>query len=130
MAFNITSAAVVETTLVHLVDANDEKLYDEAGAAVMIEIFGKASKAYKNALSELSRKNLQRKGKPQSFSTNVEDNIELLVAISKTSHNLEMDGEAVDSPAAFKALYSNPHLFFIKDAVQAALEDNANFLQK
>lgn len=130
MAFNITSTKVVDTTRVHLVDANDEKLYDDKGNKVEIEIFGKASKQYRQALSALSRKNVLRKGKTQSFEVNIEDNVELLVAISKTSYNLEMDGVVVDTPAAFKALYSDPSLFFIKDAVQLALEDNANFTQK
>lgn len=130
MAFNITSTKVVDTTRVHLVDANDEKLYDDKGNKVEIEIFGKASKQYRQALSALSRKNVLRKGKTQSFEVNIEDNVELLVAISKTSYNLEMDGVVVDTPAAFKTLYSDPSLFFIKDAVQLALEDNANFTQK
>lgn len=130
MAFNITTTAVVETTRVHLTDANDEKLYDENGAPVEIEIYGKASKQYRQALSELSRKSLQRKNKPQSFATNIEDNLDILVAISKAAHNFDMGNGPIDTPEAFKALYSDSKLFFIKDAVQSALEDNANFLQK
>ena len=131
MAFNINTKAIGDTTKVHLTDpSTDEKLFDEAGNAVSVEIYGKASKAYRQALSVLSRKSLQRKGKQQSFETNVEDNIDLLVTISKAAHNFEMDGAPVNSPEAFKALYNNPNLFWIKDQVQAALDDNANFTQK
>lgn len=130
MALNIKTESIGETTRVHLVNANDEKLYDENGAKVEIEIYGKSSKAYRQALSELSRKSLLRKGKPQSFATNVEDNIELLVSISKAAYNFDMGNGPINTPEAFKALYSEPSLFFIKDAVQAALEDNGNFIQK
>ena len=130
MSFEITSEEVVETTLVHLVNANDEKLFTEDGEAVSVEVYGKASKQYRQALSALSRKNVLRKGKTQSFETNVEDNIDLLVAVSKTSHNLKMVGVDVTTAEQFKALYSNPKLFFIKDAIQTAIEDNANFTKK
>ncbi len=129
MALNLKTVAVGDTTRVHLVDANDEKLYDD-GKPAEIEIYGKASKQYRQALSALSRKNVLRKGKTQSFETNVEDNVDLLVAISKAAHNFDMGNGPIDSVEAFKALYSDASLFFIKDAVQAALEDNANFTQK
>lgn len=132
MSFNIKAKALSETTFVHLRDpATDEKLYDEAtGEAVGITIYGKASSQYKQALSALSRKNLARKGKPQSFETNMEDNIEILVTISKEAKNLDIDGVPVATAAAFKALYSDTELFWVKDQVQEALEDNAAFTQK
>lgn len=131
MAFNIKSKQVAETAVLHLVDPEtDTKLFDDEGKAVTIEIYGKASKQYRDALSGLSRKTLQRKGKPQSFETNVEDNVDILVAISKTS-NLELeDGTPVATAAAFKALYSDSSLFWIKDQVQTFLEDTVSFLQK
>lgn len=129
MALNITSVAVVETTRLHLENAVGEKLFDGA-KPVEIELYGKGSKQYRNALAALSRKNTQRKNKPQSFDTNVEDGVEILVTISKTSHNLEIDGVAVTTPEAFRKLYSNPQLFFVNDQVQATLDDNSNFLQK
>ncbi len=130
MSFDLGTIEVVETTLVHLVDANDEKLFDSEGNPVQIEIYGKGSKAYKQALTELNRKNIQRKGKQQNLSTIMEDNVELLAAVSKASYNLNVSGAPVSTLAAFKALYANPKLFFIKETVQAALDDNSNFLQR
>lgn len=130
MALNLKQTSVLETAMVHLVDAAGEKLYDEDGNAVSIQIYGKASRQYKQALSALNRKNIERKGKPQTYTTNVEDSIEVLVAISKAAYNLTLGDEEIDTPAKFKELYSDASLFFIKDAVQEALEDNANFLQK
>lgn len=130
MALNIKKSGVVETTKVHLVDAEGEKLFDEEGNAAQIELFGKASKQYKQALSALNRKNIERKGKPQPYSVNVEDSIEVLVAVTKAAYNFDMGDGPIDTPAKFKELYSDPTLFFIKETVQEALEDNANFTQK
>lgn len=130
MTFNIKTQSVVETTMVHLVDAAGDKLYDDKGNAVCVEVYGKASKAYRQALSNLSRKNIQRKGKPTSFETNVEDNVELLVAISKAAHNFDMGDGPINTPAKFEALYSDPSLYFLKDAVQEALEDSTAFMKK
>lgn len=130
MALNLLKSGVLETARVHLTDALGEKLYDEAGNAAEIEIFGKSSKQYKQALSTLNRKNIERKGKPQPYNTNVEDSIEVLVAVTKAAYNFDMGDGPLDTPAKFKALYSEPTLFFIKETVQEALEDNANFTQK
>lgn len=128
MALNLKTKAVVETARVHLVDANGDKLFDDAGKPAEIEIYGKASKQYKGALSALNRKNIQRKGKPQTLDVNIEDNVELLVAITKAAHNIDLGNGPLTTAAHFKELYSDPSLFFIKDAVQEALEDNSNFL--
>lgn len=134
MSFNITTKAVANTTTLHLEDpSTGEKMYaDEAQTQPLtIELFGKASKQYRTALSALSRKSLARKGKAQSFETNVEDNTEILVAISKVAKNFDMgDGVAIDNADAFRKLYSDPSLFWIKDAVQAELENVEAFLQK
>lgn len=130
MTFNISSKKVNDTAVLHLVDPEtDTKMYDAEGKEVTITLYGKASKQYRDALAALSRKNLARKNKPQSFETNVEDNIEILVAISKTS-TLEMDGESVSTAATFRKLYSDSGLFWIKDQVQEKLDDTAAFLTK
>jgi len=130
MGINLNTLAVAETTVVHLTDANDNKLYfnDEP---VTITIYGKGSKQFKQALSELNRKSLQRKGKPQNLAVIMDDNVDYLVAITKEASNVDNpDGTPATSEDDFKALYSNPKLFFIKDTIQAALDDNSNFTQK
>lgn len=130
MAFNIKTKKVSDTTFLHLRDpSTDEKIFDN-GAPVGIHLYGKASKQYRQALSELSRKGLQRKGKAQSFETNVEDNIGILVSISQSVENMDADGKPIMSAEDFKELYSDPSLFWIKDQVQETLEDTSAFLQK
>ncbi len=130
MAFNITTKKVSDSTFLHLRDpATDEKLYDEDGNKVGIELYGKASKQYRQALSELSRKAVQRKNKSQSFETNVEDNVGILVAISKEAVNMDYNGEALDNAASFTKMYSDPTLFWVKDQVSEMLEDTAAFLK-
>lgn len=129
--FNIQSRAVAASTFLQLTDpSTDEKLVDDNGAAVGINLFGKASKQYRAALGELSRKNMQRKGKTQSFQVNVDDNTDLLAAISDSAVNFDNGGETIVGNAGFVKLYSDPSLFWIKDQVQAALEDTAAFTQK
>lgn len=133
MSFNISTKAVSDTTVLQLRDpVSDAPMFaDEAETQPLtIEIFGKSSKQYRAALSALSRKSLARKNKPQSFETNIEDNTDILVAISKKANNFDMDGVAIDNAEGFKALYSNPALFWIKDQVQEELENVEAFLQK
>ena len=74
--FNIKSKAINETATLHLVDpATEVALYadDAEKKPLQIVLNGKASKAYRNALSTLLRKSAARKGKA-SFEQNVEDN--------------------------------------------------------
>lgn len=131
MAFNIATKIVNPTTILTLTDPETGgKMVDDKGEVATIELYGKASKQYRDALASLARKALVRKNKPQSFETNVEDNVEILVSISKTSNLSLGDGTPVTTPATFKALYSEPGLFWIKDQVQDTLEDTAAFLQR
>jgi hypothetical protein len=83
-----------------------------------------------SSIVKLFRKALQRKNKPQSFETNVEDNNSLLAMISKKAVNFDYEGKAVDSHAMFVTLYSDPELYWIKDAVQSLLDDDSAFIQK
>jgi hypothetical protein len=131
MSFNIATKIVSPTTILTLTDPETGgKLVDDKGEVANIELYGKASKQYRDALANLARKTQIRKNKAQSFETNVEDNVEILVAISKTSNLTLADGTPVTTPAAFKSLYSEPGLFWIKDQVQDTLEDTAAFLQR
>ena len=134
MAFNINTKAVSDTATLHLEDpATGEKLYADEAQKLPLEIvvYGKASKQYRSALAALSRKGMARKNKPQSFDQNVEDNVDILVAISKKANNFDMgDGLPIDNAEAFKGLYSNASLYWCKDQVQNFLESTESFLQK
>jgi hypothetical protein len=53
MTFNIKSKAISDATFLHLRDvATDEKLYDEKDQPIGIDMYGKASKQYRQALSQ------------------------------------------------------------------------------
>ncbi len=132
MTFNINAAAVTDSARLHLEDAVGDKMYaDEAKTLPLeIELKGKASKEYRAALAKLSRKDVLRKGKKQSFDVNVDDNAELLASISARAFNFTQDGEAIDNLAAFKKLYLTPGLYFIRDQVQAELDNAEAFLQR
>ena len=131
MALNLASAAVAETTRVHLVNALDEKQYDpDTGLPAELELYGKASKQYSQALSTLNRKRIQRKGKEQPFNVNDEDGAAFLASLTKAAHNFDLGNGPLTTVADFKALYMDKSLFFIRDAVNTALEDNSNFLAK
>lgn len=133
MSFNINKKSISESTRLHLEDPETGlKMYadDAKTQPLEISIYGKASKQYRQALSDLSRKALARKNKSQSFETNVEDNIDILVAISIEAHNFTDDDAQINTPEAFRKLYRNNNLYWIKDQVQSALESDANFLAK
>lgn len=132
MSFNIKSkAASSDATFLHLRDVvTGEKLYDEDNQPVGIDLYGKASKQYRQALSALSRKAMQRKNKQQSFEVNVEDNNELLAMISKKAVNFDYEGKAIDTNAMFMTLYNDAELYWVKDQVQEILDDDAAFMKK
>lgn len=133
MAFNINSKEVSETTLLHLVDpATDEKMYadDKEKEPLTIELYSKGSKQYRNALAAVKRKSVKRNNKVQSLEVDIEDNAEFLATVSKVAVNFDMNGKPIDSYEAFKELYGNPKLFWIRDQVDATIQDTANFLDK
>lgn len=133
MTFNINKKSIAESTRLHLEDPETGlKMFadDEKTKPLEISLYGKASKQYRQALSDLSRKVVARKNKVQSFETSIDDNVEILVAISIAAHNFSDDDNEINTPEAFRKLYSNPCLYWIKDQVQAALESDAAFLVK
>lgn len=133
MSFNINSKKIEDVAFCHLNDPETEMpLYEDEAETLPIGImvYSKGSKAYRRALAELSRKATARKGKA-TFEQNVEDNARLLAAISKESVNLDMgDGEKLTTTEQFFTLYSTSDLYWVKDAVSAFLDSDANFTQK
>lgn len=131
MSFNINKLKVSDTAVLHLKNpATDEALYadEKEKQPVTIEVYSKGSKAYRNALAEVSRKAVQRKGKQQSLETSMEDNVNFLATISKVAANMDMDGVAIDSAESFKKLYATPELFWIRDQVDAFIQETGSFL--
>lgn len=131
--FNIRAKQIQETARLHLRDPEtDIPLYADAKETLPLEILvaGKASKAYRNAVSELSRKAAGRNGKA-TFEQNVEANNKLLATVCQEAFNFDMgDGVPINTTEKFVELFSEPSLYWCKDQVSAFLEENSSFLGK
>ena len=129
MALQINKYALSETAEIQLMDAEGKLMFDGENP-VTITLYGKASAAYRNSVAEFARKSEERGDKKSSFEDMVAEGVEHLVALSKTSANLEIDGEPITTPETFRKLYNNEGLYFIRDQLNAVLGKNASFLPK
>lgn len=130
---NIDSLALKDTTLLQLRHpVSDELLWEdkEQTKPVGINLYGPASKQYRNAISALQNRQLRRGKKNVNAETLREESIGLLVSCSENGVNLEYNGAALDSADAFREFYSDPKFAWAKEQVDNALGDPANFLDQ
>lgn len=131
--FDINTLALKDTTTLQLRHPvtgdllfadNDEK------KPVEVELFGTSSKEYRNAVTAMQNRQLKRQAKKEKASVEVmrHEGIELLVACSAGSKNLSIGGKPVKTADDFRELYSDRKLSWLKDQVDEALGDVANFL--
>lgn len=132
MAFNISTQQLSDTTILHLNDVEGNPIYADAEETlpVQIEVYGKSSKAFRNWGASVARKQLARKGKPYTQEETAENTADFLVAITKTTYNLEIDGTPVIDETSMKQMYSNPALFWVGEQVSEKLGELGAFLQK
>lgn len=133
MAFNLNTLKTKDTTAVHLRNpATDELLFDDEAKTkpVQVHIYGPGSSAYRNATLEMQNRQLKRGKKQISAEVLREESIDLLVACTASFENLAVDNVEVATKEQIKAVYSDPQLGWLKDQVDSALGDIANFLQK
>lgn len=132
MAFNLNTLAVPETTELHLVHpVSQELLYadEKQEKPVVVVLYGQSSRKYRAAVSAMQNRQLKR-GKKQATAEEMQsEGVELLVACSEKAINLELDGAAIDTPAAFRKLYSDPAYSWLREQVDTALADVTNFLK-
>lgn len=132
MAFNLKSLALKKDTfplqLRNPVD--DTPLADDEGNKVIINVYGTASKEYRDAVRAMQNRQLKRGNKKATAAEIQEEGVELLVAVSESAENLELDGQPVSSPASFRTLYSNPEYSWVREQVDAAVGDIGNFLSQ
>ena len=131
--FNVASRSLKDTFTLQLRDpASDELLFadDEGLEPVTIELFGTASKQYRNAMNEMMRKINARKGKAASPSVQLEEGIDFLVACSSSTQHLSVDDEDVQTAIQFRNMYNRADLNWIKKQVDGAVSDDSNFLDK
>ena len=130
--FNIKSKSIQESSTLHLRDVETEELLyadEKQTIPLTISMYGKASKEYRQALSEMVRKNSTIKGTP-TFEQNVAANDRLLAKICIAAEGFDMGNGAINSFDKFLELFSDPALYWVKDQVSAHQEDVAAFLQK
>ena len=132
--FNIKSMALQDITVVHLTSLDDSKqpLFADADEQLplTITIFGKHSKLYRNWANESARKVKARNGKALSEAEELADTANWLATITVSMINFDMDGVALNSFEAYKALYISPEYSWIGEQVVAGLKDQESFLLK
>ena len=101
---------------------------------VMIEVFGKSSKVFRNYMATQARKNAikQKSGKADKTPTAdevLESNAEFYATITKSITNLDMGGVPVDNFEAYRLLYANPKLDWVTTQVAALFSEQDSFLQ-
>lgn len=143
MAFNITSRALADSTVLHLVDpGTGEYMYDndkdgkpDESKPLTIELYGRSSKQYRQWMSATLRKQQKEKEankgkeKLKALEDTLADNAEFLAIVTIKVNNFELGTGPIDSKEKFVEMYANPSLDWIGDQVSAALQDNANFLK-
>lgn len=127
--FNLDSLALKDTTVLQLRHpVSDEPLFD-GEAVVGIELYGTASKQYRNAITAMQNRALRRGNKQKPTAEQLRDEaVNLLVACSAAGVNLEYAGAPLDNADAFREMYSDPKFSWVKDQVDEALGDVSRFL--
>ena len=130
--FDITKLAAkdsVEIQLRHPV--TDELLFaDEAKEKpIKVVLWGTSSKQYRQAINAMQNRQLKRGKKQATAEVMREESIELLVACSQSVTNMAFNGEEVNTPEAFRKLYSKESFAWLKEQVDAELSNLGNFIQ-
>ena len=139
MTFNVKSKSLQDTTILHLVDPDTgEKMYDsdDETKPLTIEVYGPASKQYRNWLASAQRKadkeKKQNRGEPKLKTPDeaLADTAEFLSTLSIKASNFDMGDGPIASKEAFKELYSDVSLMWIVEQVAEVLGDTSAFLVK
>ena len=135
MAFDILSAQLEDTTILHLEHPVTGPIYaDEAETLpVTIELYGRSSKQHRQWLALALRKqeaNKHKKEKAKSPDEMLEENAEFFATMTVSIKNMKMGDVELTSKEAYKKLYANPKLMWITEQVSEKLGDVESFLQK
>jgi hypothetical protein len=104
-----------------------------APLGAFITVYGADSEVYQNALADLQRaivEEFQASGKAGRPRERVrQDKVDLAVAATKTWRNVTLDGvELAPTQDNFRKLYGRKGMGWIREQVDAAVENRANFL--
>jgi hypothetical protein len=137
MTFEISSLALSEETTVQLTHpVTDMPLFAPVGKGedpeskpVQVTVKGEASQAYRKAVDAMMKKNAKRGKREATPDEMREQSVEFLTALSVKIDNMTLDGEPVDTPDAFRKLYSDPRYDWLKTQINTAIGDTASFLK-
>jgi hypothetical protein len=131
--FDLNTLALAETTVMNVRHpVTDEFLYadEDKKQPVTVTLYGTSSKTYRQYVLGMQNRSLRRGNKKVSAEVMRDEGIELLVACSEKIDNLTLNGSAVDNPAAFRELYSDPSYDWLKSQIDAELGSAEAFLSK
>lgn len=132
MAFSLDTLAVKDSFSLHLKHpVSEEALFADDAKTLPVEIslFGTSSKQFRTASLANQNAYIKRGKKPLTAEGMQQSRIDLLVACSDKGSNIEYHGRELNDAEVFRALYSDPSFEWLKDQVDAALGDVANFLE-
>lgn len=139
MSFDISNLALEATTFLQLKHPVSEepltvKDADGVDQPVGIELYGQASKQYRTAVQAMQNRALKRSASGKKSNLTAEEmqaeSIGLLVACSAKAVNLNNGGEELDNAEAFRKFYADARFLWVKDQVDTALGEVANFLKE
>lgn len=131
MALDLNTLALKETTELQITHpVTDELLFadEEKTQPVMAHLFGTASKQYRNKMNSIMNRRLKRGDKKVTAEVQKEEGTELLVACSDHIDNLTYNGQPIDNPEVFKALYDDPKFSWLRAQVDSLIGDASSFL--
>lgn len=116
---------------VELVGPDGAQLFNDDETPMTIGILGADSDVAVKADNATSNRRLAQGSRLKITAESLRSDRAAFLAKITTRWNITMGGEKPPfSPEAARALYANPKLSFIKDKVEAAHEDRANFLKR
>ncbi len=133
--FDITQAAVAETSTLELNNAADEPLLGSDGKRLSITLYGPGSEPFQKAASRRQNKlfeRLKKKGKGElSPEEQRADQAQFLAALTVSFNGFTYPPAGKASGAElFKAAYADRSIGFVTDQVQAFVGDWGNFSPK
>jgi hypothetical protein len=136
MAFDLkqqTNLAIEQTAEMVLVNpVTGVDLFDpdkgEEDGVVKFTLVSKSNPKHLKAVEVLNKAQAKRGNRKPTMAEAREESVNFLVALSISVDNLEYDGQPINTPAAFKALYEDEEYSWVRDQVSDFLSKETNFI--
>lgn len=127
MAFDISSLKFKDTAeVVILHPLTEQELVDDKGEKVIVTVYGKASKEFRNAASALSNRTLSKSKQTEEQARAAI--ITFLTACTVGVSGLEVNGQPIKTKDEIRELYEDESLSWLREQVNVAIGDESNFL--